>query len=163
MSEVFLSLGSNIGNKVEQIEKAYIELENSVGQIVSKSSFYETAPWGFKSSNFFINTVILVETELSPEEILVKIKEIEKSFGRKKTKKDYEDRPIDIDILYYDRVDMSTTSLTIPHPLISKRKFVLLPLLEVVRKINHFRREEVETMVYCCGDKSRVDRVIECK
>ena len=132
MSLVYLGLGSNLGNKEKNLNNAVMGLSMDVGSIVSLSAFYTSEPWGFNSGNVFLNAVVLVDTNLSPFEVLANIQMIEKKLGREaKSVAGYEDRLIDIDILLYDSLVIDQPTLKIPHPLILKRNFVLIPLVEI--------------------------------
>lgn len=130
---VYFSLGSNLGNRKKFIQDAISLLETRVGQVVACSSLIETEPWGFDSSNHFINACVKCMTNLSPKEILCITQDIEKEMGRtKKTaKEDYHDRTIDIDILLYDRLEIDEPGLKIPHPKMKERDFVMIPLREI--------------------------------
>ena len=115
---VFLGLGTNIGEKQTNMQKALAEIKRQIGEITSLSSFYETEPVGFESENTFLNAVCRVETILSPYEILAVTQRIERALGRtrKSINGQYHDRIIDIDILLYDNIRIDTPELTIPHP-----------------------------------------------
>lgn len=133
-----LSLGSNLGDRKQTIEKAYQLLEKTVGRLLKKSAFIETKPWGFTSENLFINTVACYSTKLSCEEALRKIHEIEFILGRKRSNEaGYQSRTIDIDILFYNDEVIETKDLIVPHPLLHKRDFVLTPLKEVLPDFIH--------------------------
>ena len=133
MAKVFLGLGTNLGDKKNNLLTAVKNIEKKIGKVTSLSSFYETEPWGFESENSFLNAALCVETSLDPATILHIIKEIEIEMGRtqKSVNKIYSDRPIDIDILLYDDLTMETDELTIPHPLMTERDFVMKPLMEI--------------------------------
>ena len=132
MSLVYLGLGTNLGDKEQNLNDAVMELSLEVGSVVSLSAFYTSEPWGFNSANVFLNAVVLVETSLLPVQVLSKTQLIEKKLGRMgKSLAGYEDRLIDIDILLYDTLIIDQPSLKIPHPLILKRNFVLIPLTEI--------------------------------
>jgi 2-amino-4-hydroxy-6-hydroxymethyldihydropteridine diphosphokinase len=132
MSLVYLGLGTNLGDKVQNLNDAVHALSLEVGSVLRLSSFYPSRPCGFESVNEFLNAVVFVETDLSPFELLGITQQIEIKLGRTvKSKSVYTDRLIDIDILLYDSLIIDQPSLKIPHPLIKERKFVLLPLLEV--------------------------------
>lgn len=136
MAKVFLGLGTNLGDKKNNLLTAVTNIEEKIGKVTSLSSFYETEPWGFESENSFLNAALCVETSLDPATILHIIKEIEIEMGRtqKSVNKIYSDRPIDIDILLYDDLTMETDELTIPHPLMTKRDFVMKPLMEIAEE-----------------------------
>ena len=131
---IYLSLGSNLGDKEGNILRAYALIEQRIGHIVRKSSLYRTEPWGFESSNDFLNSAIAIETSLSPRQLLKETQRIEKEIGRTaKTSADgtYQDRLIDIDILIYNDLIIDEPDLQIPHPLMNQRDFVLKPLKEI--------------------------------
>lgn len=133
MSTVYLGLGTNLGDKEQNLHQAIDKIQERVGKILSLSAFYNSAPWGYISDNMFVNAVVCVSTDFSPKEVLEITQEIEKELGRKEKSIDasYSDRVIDIDILLYDSVILSTDNLTIPHPLMIKRLFVMDPLAEI--------------------------------
>lgn len=139
MNRAYLGLGSNLGNREEILQQAIIEIEKQVGSIVSLSAFYETAPWGFDSPHPFLNAAIAVNTPLSPLALLDATQTIECSLGR--TKKSingaYSDRPIDIDLLFYNDLVKESEQLTLPHPLLHQRTFVLEPLAEIAPTLYH--------------------------
>lgn len=139
MAKVFLGLGTNLGDKRDNLLTAVNHIEEKIGKVTSLSSFYETEPWGFKSDNSFLNAALCVETSLEPVAILHIIKEIEVEMGRtqKSVNKVYSDRPIDIDILLYDDMIIKSEELTIPHPLMTERDFVMKPLMEIAGDTVH--------------------------
>lgn len=139
MAKVFLGLGTNLGDKKNNLLTAVKNIEKKIGKVTSLSSFYETEPWGFESENSFLNAALCVETSLDPATILHIIKEIEIEMGRtqKSVNKIYSDRPIDIDILLYDDLTMETDELIIPHPLMTERDFVMKPLMEIAGDTLH--------------------------
>lgn len=130
---VFLGLGSNLGDKEENIHRAIKLISERVGLVVRQSSLISTAPWGFESENTFVNAVILCETELTPRQVLYATQKIERELGRKHKSVDghYADRLIDIDILLYDDLRVDEPDLQIPHPQMLKRDFVMIPLREI--------------------------------
>lgn len=134
MHTVYLSLGTNLGDKEANINRAIEKINDSVGTVLRTSSFIETEPWGFNSSNTFLNAALCVETDLSPEQLLNATQLIEREMGRthKSVNRVYHDRLIDIDILLYDDITISTPALTIPHPLMQERDFVMIPLREII-------------------------------
>ena len=130
--QLFLGLGSNLGDRAENIRKAVLLIQERVGEIVRQSSLIETEPWGFESDHCFLNGVILCETTLTPRQVLRATQKIERELGRKsKTTSSYADRPIDIDILLYDDLTVNEPDLKIPHPLMHERDFVMIPLNEI--------------------------------
>lgn len=135
----YLGLGTNIGNKKENLTRAIESLSLVLGSCIATSEFIETAPWGFDSNNSFLNCCAAFKTELSPMELLDATEKVERELGRtiKSSNGIYHDRIIDIDILLYDNVVMDTKRLTIPHPLMHKREFVLQPLCEIAPEALH--------------------------
>ena len=129
--QVYLGLGSNLGDREQHIRQAVMLIGERVGQVVRQSSLIETEPWGFESENRFLNGVILVDTPLAPRQVLKATQQIERDLGRKKNGMAYRDRPIDIDILLYDDITMDEADLKIPHPFMYERDFVMIPLAEI--------------------------------
>jgi len=132
--KVFLALGSNIGNRRLTMIRAMERLEEVVGTVERFSELYETEPEGFASDNKFLNGAVLVDTELSPREVLERTQMIEKELGRttKSQGGEYHDRTIDIDILLYDDLKVDEPDLQIPHPRMYNRDFVMTPLREIL-------------------------------
>lgn len=129
---VYMGLGSNLGNKKNNLLNAIDALSKICGEIKDVSSIYETDAWGFNSEEKFLNMVISVETDIQPLELIAKCQNIELAIGRTvKMGKGYESRVIDIDILLFGDLELITDNLTIPHPHIEKRNFVLQPLIEI--------------------------------
>lgn len=139
MAIVYLSLGSNLGDRLGYIQQAVSLLgANPDINIVATSSFYETEPWQMDSSNWFVNAVIQITTSLTPEALLDECQRIEKQLGRgAKLKKEYSDRTIDIDIIFYDKLILNNERLTIPHKHFHKRVFMLVPMLEIAEDFVH--------------------------
>ena len=136
---VFLGLGTNLGNKIENLTRAIEALSLALGTCKAQSSFLETEPWGFESDNGFLNCVAAFDTELTPTELLDTTERIERELGRtvKSTGGNYHDRLIDIDILLYGNTVIESERLTIPHPLMHQRDFVLAPLAEIAPDAVH--------------------------
>ncbi len=135
--KLYLSLGSNLGNREENLRRALALIDERVGSVYRVSSPMETDPVGFSSTNKFINLVCLVHTMMSPMSCLRETQKIEQELGRtqKSTSTDgtlrHFDRPIDIDLLTYDDIAMDTPELTLPHPRMQDRDFVMRPLEEI--------------------------------
>lgn len=137
LHNVYFSLGSNLGNRFEHLQNAINLLFEHIGTIVKISSVYETPAWGFEGENF-LNCAIWMQSDLKPPKILKKILEIEKMMGRRRNaSKTYTSRPIDIDIIFIDELIFSSEKLTVPHPEMEKRKFVLQPLAELNSQVVH--------------------------
>lgn len=158
MAKVFLLLGSNIGNKKKYIDISIFFINKYIGDIYIKSSYYISQPWKINNLKFFINIVILINTIYSPIEILNKIHYIENIMGRKKKNNIfYQNRIIDIDILFYDNIIYKSKILSIPHYLLHTRNFVLYPLCEISpnKKHPYFNKSLLECLYYC-NDKLKV-------
>lgn len=134
MHVVYLSLGSNLGDRHATMRRAIDLLNAEAGTVDRQSSLLETEPWGFESANKFLNMCVRLLTTLTPEQLLLKTQDIEKRLGRtvKSVDGKYHDRPIDIDMLMYDDVNISTPTLTLPHPHMHERDFVMIPLREIL-------------------------------
>lgn len=142
MHHVYLGLGSNLGDRRQHIEEAIRLIDERVGTVVNQSSLMESEPWGFYSEHTFLNGAIHIETSLPPYEVLAATQQIERELGKtaihsteRQSQHDsprYKDRPIDIDILLYDDLQMNEPRLTIPHPLMHQRPFVMEPLREIL-------------------------------
>ncbi len=152
MIPVYLSLGSNQGHCRQNIWDAFSLLGKKVGKICSSSSFYETEPWGFEAENRFLNVVAKVETDLSPDELICHLLEIEQLLGRKRSNQEgYQSRPIDIDILFYGNQILNTVDVTVPHPRLHLRNFVLIPLCEMAPGLEHpvFKKTATQLLTEC--------------
>ncbi|KKB45775.1 MULTISPECIES: 2-amino-4-hydroxy-6-hydroxymethyldihydropteridine diphosphokinase [Parabacteroides] len=149
MAIAYLALGTNIGNKRRNMITAAALLAERVGDVLALSGFYETEPWGFQSDNTFLNAALQLETGLPPLELLKATQEIELEMGRtQKSNGAYHDRIIDIDILLYDDLILQTPELTLPHPLMHERQFVMEPLAEIAPNVIHpvFKKPVVSLM-----------------
>lgn len=134
--EVFIALGTNLGDRTENLKKAIHEIELKVGVIIKQSSVYETKPWGKTNQPDFYNQVILVHSNKTPEECLLTLSGIEKQMGRKRDEK-WGARIIDLDLLYMNDSIIETDKLSLPHPGIAQRRFVLVPLVEIAPDFIH--------------------------
>ncbi len=135
VKNIFIGIGSNLGNKKRNIDKAKIELHQNNIKIITSSSFYESLSWPNSNYPKFLNIVMKVSTSLSPIKLLEVCKKIETKLGRKKTLKNYP-RICDIDILDYKGFKL-TEKINLPHPRLSERNFVLLPLFEISKNWIH--------------------------
>ena len=134
---IYLLLGSNLGDRKKQMDEALDLIPEMIGEVTKRSSFYETEPWGFSSEEFFLNIAMQTLTSLSPEEVMRKIDEIEKRFGRERSDSGYSSRTMDIDILFYDDLVLDQDILKIPHPMLKDRRFVIVPLNEIAHELIH--------------------------
>lgn len=131
---LYLSLGSNLGDREQMLHRATQLIGERIGTVQRVSSFIETEPWGFQSEHPFLNAACKVLTTLTPQQCLKETQRIERELGRTQKSKDgvYHDRPIDIDLLLYEDLELSTPTLTLPHPRMYERDFVMIPLREIM-------------------------------
>lgn len=136
MHRVYLSLGSNLGNRKRNIREALEKIGELIGDVERQSALYETKPWGYSSPNDFINACACVLTSLAPRQLLEATQKVEQEMGRKlkSVNGEYHDRIIDIDILLYDDLHIDQPDLKIPHPLMEERDFVMVPLREIMKE-----------------------------
>ena len=153
MERCFILFGSNMGDKNRIYVQACLLINNRCGRIVAQSSAYESEPWGFEAKEWFLNRLIVVETELEPEEMMRRLLDIETELGRVRHPEagGYTSRTADLDILYYGSRIVLTDSLTIPHPRLHQRRFALLPLCEVEPEFVHpaFNLTQTELLMRC--------------
>ena len=160
INQLFLSLGGNLGNTREIFEGAYPLIEKKIGKISVYSSIYQTEAWGPIPQADFLNQVILVSTVLNPEACLTELLEIEREFGRER-KERWGPRTLDLDILYYGDVIIAESDLSIPHPRIAERKFILTPLAEIAPLFEDpVSRKSMVTLLADCTDNSQVNRSV---
>lgn len=156
---VFLSLGTNIANRLQNLETAIKEIENQCGEILIKSHIFECPALEFNSNNLFLNMCLELKTNLSPEELIQTLQKIEKKLGRKKniSKEKYIDRIIDIDILYFDDLIINSKNIKIPHPRLHERRFVLEPLSEIASSKEHpLLKKNTIFLLNNCSDISKL-------
>ncbi len=152
----YIHLGTNLGRRREHLRQALMNLEEFAGTISSSSSIYETAPWGNINQSNFLNIAIEFRTKLAPFELLYEIHRIEEKMGRNRTEH-WGPRVIDLDILFFDSIIIDYQRLTIPHPLIKERRFVLAPLFEIAPDLVHPKSGlSIEEISAKCTDKSTV-------
>jgi len=137
MNTIVLLLGGNLGNKLENLSKARLMIENMLGRVIQKSSIYGSEPWGFISTEIFFNQVIVIESELNPFETINKLQNIEDILGRIRDSNKWISRTMDIDILFFNSEIINNDKLTIPHKLMQDRRFVLFPLHEIMKDFIH--------------------------
>lgn len=159
MFRVYLGLGSNVGDRLTNLNKALQELEKIV-KVLNVSSVYETEPWGVKDQERFYNTVIEIETDLYPQDLLTRLQQIETKLGRKKDSH-MQARTIDIDILLYHGWSYETNRIAVPHPELERRRFVLEPISEIAPLAVHpILGRTMISLLRHCRDKSLVMRTI---
>lgn len=158
--KILLGLGTNLGNRELNLRNAQEEIEATGIKILDASGHFESSAWGYESRNSFLNMCIACQTSKEPEALLVKLKMIETAMGRTDSHGAYQDRIIDLDILFYDSIVLKTNDLIIPHPLLHERRFVLEPLMEIApRKIHPLLKVTVEELLKTCTDDAPVKRL----
>ncbi len=157
---VYLSLGSNLGKRLANLQQAIILLGKELGRVIAISKIYESPSWGFKGENF-LNCCITLETDFTPNDALERILTIEQAMGRLRTLHDqgYESRRIDIDIIYYNAEVINSPDLTIPHPKMAERRFVLRPLAEIAPQFYHpVLKKDSRNLLQECKDPSVLEK-----
>lgn len=156
MPEAVIAIGSNVGNRLWYLKKAVDQL-HSIAKVLSVAPLYETTPYGFKEQPDFLNSVILMQTTLSPHDLLQRLKDIETAVGRKKREK-WGPREIDLDIIFYDNLSLHSADLTIPHPDFRNRRFVLKPLNDIAPQWKSpLDGETVSEMLDKCIDETIIE------
>ncbi|MDA9627903.1 2-amino-4-hydroxy-6-hydroxymethyldihydropteridine diphosphokinase [Flavobacteriaceae bacterium] len=156
----YLSLGSNQGDKLKTLQKAIHDIAENIGAIQKISSVYKTSSWGYEGEDFY-NICISVSTYLQPENLLKKLLGIENKYGRERKKTNgYSDRKIDIDILLFDNEIIFSKEVTIPHPRMLERKFVLVPLVEIAKNTLHpIEKKQLVSCLNNCSDASLIEKI----
>lgn len=156
MNTIYIQLGSNMGDRNSYIKESLLQIENLLGTIICESKTYESRPWGVTEQREFLNKVICVNSEFSANEALKNLQKIEKKLGRKRKEK-WGERTIDLDILFYNQETINTKELTVPHPHIQDRKFVLIPFAEMNGKFIHpTLKKDIFALLNKCKDTEKV-------
>jgi len=156
---VFLGLGSNVGDRAANVRTAYDLIHRMIGKVAKHSHLYDTEPWGNTEQESFFNQVIMINTTMDPRELLEAITKIEREMGRTRKEKQakWGPRIIDIDILFYGKRIIRDKGLDIPHPELHKRAFVLVPLLEIAPDLEHpILKKPIDQLYMECEDISDV-------
>lgn len=162
MAKVYVSVGSNVGDREKALIQAVHFLKQDAGEVTAVSSIYETEPWGFEAELYFLNIVIELITELQAPELLVKLLEIERKMGRIRAESGYQSRSIDLDILLYGNESISDSGLIVPHPRMQDRYFVLKPLAEVNSAAFHpVLGMDAGQMLDSCNDRSGITKLMD--
>ena len=152
MNNVYLLTGGNVGNRQQYLEESIRLIERSCGKIINRSAIYETAAWGKTDQAAFLNQALQLSTALQPAHLMKQLLHIEETAGRKRAEK-YGPRTIDIDILLFNDQIINTPMLTIPHPQMSSRRFVLEPLNEIAPGYIHpLLKKTIYQLVQACSD-----------
>ncbi len=162
MVQVYIGIGSNLGDKIANIKLAITKIHSELGEVVVRSSLYESEPWGFDSSEMFVNGVLEIRTIYSAQTLLEGLKKIELDLGREeKTTAIYTDRLIDLDILYYGDINIRMDELEIPHPRIYDRRFVLEPMVEIAPNYIDLKlNKTMKELLNICSDVSLLKKIL---
>ncbi|MFC2120155.1 2-amino-4-hydroxy-6-hydroxymethyldihydropteridine diphosphokinase [Bacteroidota bacterium] len=159
MANLYLLTGSNLGDRLSNLIKANEHISMEIGKLICYSNIYETASWGFEHPNKFLNQALFLDTEKTPHEVLEHLKNIEKKMGRQSRANGYEARIIDIDILFYDHLIIKSKELNIPHIHLHKRKFTLIPMVEIAAELIHpVLGKSMLELLENCEDKLEVSK-----
>lgn len=157
MNRVYLILGGNIGNRLENIENTINLIHKNAGRIIKKSRIYNTSAWGKTDQPDFYNQALEIETDLSPRDLLHELLKTEALAGRIRNGEKWSERTMDIDILFYNDEIISEDDLKIPHPYLQERKFVLAPLAEIAASYIHpVLKKSISVLFMECKDTSGV-------
>lgn len=162
MEKSYVLLGSNMGDRTSILEEARNMIEARCGKIIKMSSLYESEPWGFVSDEYFVNQAICIETELSAHDLLKELLQIESELGRVRNDNNigYASRPIDLDVIYYGDMINDDDFLSLPHPRLHLRRFVLEPLCEIASDFKHPNLKLTnKELLEKCNDECKVYRI----
>lgn len=156
---IYLLTGSNIGDAVSNLLQASQQIQLQIGEVIARSSLYKTSPWGTIQQDDFLNQVLCVQTVYSPDDVMQRLLQIEQQMGRVRSVKNAP-RIIDIDVLFYNNDVYSSALVTIPHPLLHERKFVLQPLSELAPDIMHpVLHKTIRQLLAECTDTGLVEKM----
>lgn len=160
MAIIYIGIGSNEGDRLSIFKNALLQLKRNLGIFMHSSSIYETEPWGFESSQSFYNAAFQFETEHSAQEVMNMLKFLENQAGRTRTgEAGYQNRTLDLDLLYYGDLLINEPDLIVPHPRIGQRLFVLLPLAEIDEDwLDPQQQKTVKELIVSCADESDVKK-----
>ncbi len=157
MNNTYLILGGNKGDKLQNLQTALQLIESTIGKIILKSDVFVTAAWGNANQPDFVNQAICVETIFSATDLLETILNIEKQLGRIRTEEKWQERTMDIDILFFNNEIINTLHLKVPHPHLQKRNFVLVPMAQIASDLEHpVFKKSISTLLQECSDELKV-------
>jgi 2-amino-4-hydroxy-6-hydroxymethyldihydropteridine diphosphokinase len=163
MSDLYLSIGGNLGDRSKNLSDCRENIGLQIGEIVKSSSIYESESWGFSHPRDFYNQVLMVKTDLNVESVLQKIQMIETKLGRIRSEQkaqNYEGRVIDIDILLFNKLIIQEKTLHIPHPHMQNRNFVMIPMVEIAKNLMHpVLQKSMKALLEACPDKGKIEKV----
>lgn len=159
-NRVVLCIGGNLGERLENIEETRDFITFNIGDITMASSVYESPAWGMEKAPDFLNQVLMVETNLSAPLLLAEIRELEEFYGRERKEGVYKSREMDVDVLFFNEEIIEESTLTVPHPRLHERKFVLTPLAEILPDFIHpVLKKSISELLKACEDTAEVKRI----
>lgn len=160
MAQAYIGMGSNLGKREDYLHRAATLLGKRAGQLVAVSSYYQTPAWGMDDAPDFLNAVLLLNTQLEPHELLRIMLDLEQELGRVRSNAvGYENRSIDLDLLFYDSLVIEQEGLSLPHPAIAKRRFVLVPLVELAPDLQHpTLKKSMQELLRACTDETAIKK-----
>jgi 2-amino-4-hydroxy-6-hydroxymethyldihydropteridine diphosphokinase len=160
LRQIYLCIGGNLGEREANLEEAIEFIDFNFGDVIAVSSVYESEPWGMTDVPNFLNQVVHIQSELSNEELLAEIEELENFFGRERSTEGYVSREMDIDVLFIESEIIDTEQIKVPHPRMTERRFVLEPLTEIASDMVHpALKQSVAELLKACKDTGKVTRL----